>query len=89
MRRSLSILAAVAIAVSMAGEALAKDQCKDPATGKFIKCPPPAAAPATPAATKCRDSKTKKFVKCGTKGSEPVPTSGTAATSPTVPSHPN
>ncbi len=44
-------------------------QCKDPKTHKFIKCPPTAAASATPAATtaktQCRDAK-GKFVKCPT-----------------------
>jgi hypothetical protein len=48
MNRALAIFAAFALALSIAGAADAKTaQCKDPKTGKFIKCPPPAAAPAT------------------------------------------
>ena len=52
------------------GSAQAAEKCRD-AKGKFMKCPPPAAAKA---ATKCRDMKTKKFAKCGAPGTEPVPT---------------
>ena len=40
--------------------------CKD-AKGKFIKCPPPAAAPAT----RCKGP-TGKFAKCGTPGAKPM-----------------
>ena len=49
------------------------NQCKD-AKGKFIKCPPTAAASATPAAatakTTCRDAK-GKFIKCSTTPTTP------------------
>jgi Amt family ammonium transporter len=43
---------ALAICSAISGDAVAK-ACKDPATGKFIKCPAAAAAPAAtaPAAT--------------------------------------
>ena len=45
--------------------ASAATQCKDAKTGKFIKCPPPAAAAAAPAkAVQCKDPKTGKFIKC-------------------------
>ncbi|WP_019831603.1 hypothetical protein [Sphingomonas sp. PR090111-T3T-6A] len=40
--------------------------CKD-AKGKFTKCPPAKAAPAT----QCKDAK-GKFAKCGTPGATPV-----------------
>ncbi|MBV9996282.1 MAG: hypothetical protein JO127_13840 [Caulobacteraceae bacterium] len=56
MRRSLALIAAVAIALA-AGAADAK-QCKDPKTGKFIKCPPAAAATAAPATTAAAASAT-------------------------------
>ena len=50
-------------------------QCKDPTTHKFIKCPPTAAASATPAATtaktQCRDAK-GKFTKCPTTPAAPA-----------------
>jgi hypothetical protein len=69
-----TIILAAALSVLLAtlsgGQAFATDQCRD-ASGKFIKCPPPKAAPPV---TKCRDIKTKKFAKCGTPGTEPVPT---------------
>jgi hypothetical protein len=42
--QKMLVLAAVA-ALALASVADAK-QCKDTTTGKFIKCPPPAAAPA-------------------------------------------
>jgi hypothetical protein len=66
-----SILLAVVLGLGFAalGSATAMaEQCRDD-KGKFIKCPPPAAAPAA----KCRDMKTKKFAKCGREGTEPVP----------------
>ncbi len=43
-------------------------RCKD-ATGKFIRCPSPAAAPL---AGHCRDIKTGRFAKCGTPGTKPA-----------------
>lgn len=66
MRRSLTILATLAFAASLAGVAEAAP-CKD-AKGKFVKCPAPAAA-----TVRCRDKTTKAFAKCGTKNTEPVP----------------
>ncbi|WP_288338475.1 hypothetical protein [uncultured Sphingomonas sp.] len=41
--------------------------CKDAKTGKFIKCPPKAAAKAV----RCKDAK-GKFAKCGTPGAKPM-----------------
>lgn len=64
MKRILALAFILAIS---AGVADAKS-CKD-ATGKFIKCPPAAAAMATPAtptattAVRCKDAK-GKFMKC-------------------------
>lgn len=58
--------AAMLVAVAIAGPALAAAPCKD-AKGKFIKCPPPAAAPAA----KCRNA-TGAFAKCGTPGAKPA-----------------
>ena len=68
MRKALVLAATLAIALSSAGASLAAAPCRD-AKGKFIKCPPPAAAPAKP--TKCKDAK-GKFAKCGTPGAKPV-----------------
>ena len=69
MRKTLATVATLAFALTVfsAGDVFAA-QCKD-AKGKFMKCPPPAAA----VAKKCRDIKTKKFAKCGAAGTEPVP----------------
>lgn len=67
MRRTLSLFTVAAFAFSLAGAASAAAPCRD-AKGKFIKCPPPAAAK-----TQCRDVKTKKFAKCGLPGTEAVP----------------
>ena len=64
--RTLALVAALSTAV--AGSALAAAPCKD-AKGKFIKCPPPAAA--KPAATRCKDAK-GKFAKCGAPGAKPA-----------------
>lgn len=41
--------------------------CKDAKTGKFIKCPPKAAAKAV----RCKDAK-GKFAKCGTPGAKVI-----------------
>lgn len=65
MLKSLSIVAAFAIALSGASVASVAP-CKD-AKGKFTKCP--ATAPAKP--TKCKDAK-GKFAKCGAPGTKPV-----------------
>jgi hypothetical protein len=64
MRRSYAI--AVLVIATIAGSAIAAAPCKD-AKGKFIKCPPAAAAPAAP----CKDAK-GAFVKCGTPGAKPA-----------------
>jgi hypothetical protein len=45
MHKTLILAATLAFALSTG--ALAKEPCHDPKTGKFIKCPPPAAAHAT------------------------------------------
>ena len=94
MHRILSLIAAAALALSVAGTADAA-ACKDPATGKFIKC----AAAATPAPTggytldakgKCHDAKGKMAKKSMCAGSAtattstPTPTGGTAITSATT-----
>ena len=66
MRRSLTLLATIAFAASLAGAADAAP-CKD-AKGKFVKCPP---KPAVKPATKCRNAQ-GHFAKCGTPGAKPV-----------------
>lgn len=63
-----AVLLGLGLAVLGNGEVFAAQQCRDD-KGKFIKCPPEPAEPAT----RCRDVKTKKFAKCGTPGTEPVP----------------
>ena len=55
----------IAIA-SLAVSPVSAAACRD-AKGKFIKCPPPAAAKAT----RCKDAK-GKFAKCGTPGAKPA-----------------
>ena len=67
MSKSLSLVVALALALSTFGSsALAAKQCRD-SKGKFIKCP--ATAPAKP--QQCKDAK-GKFVKCGAPGAKPV-----------------
>ena len=62
-------LVLIAFAASLAATgATAADKCRD-AKGKFIKCPPPAAA--KPAAARCKDAK-GKFAKCGAPGAVPA-----------------
>ena len=65
MRRSIALLAAVSLLTAASGAMAAP--CKD-AKGKFVKCPPAAAAPA-----RCRDKTTKAFAKCGAPNTEAVP----------------
>ena len=60
-------LAAVALSLAVTGNALAAAPCKD-AKGKFIKCPPPAAAKTV---ARCKDAK-GKFAKCSAPGAKPV-----------------
>lgn len=68
MHRNLVIGALLAFAMSALASGADAAQCRD-AKGKFIKCPPAAAA-----AKHCRDKKTKRFAKCGAPNTEPVPT---------------
>lgn len=63
MFRFALALAAVAM---VASPTMAANRCRD-AKGKFIKCPPPKAAPAK----KCRGAH-GKFVKCGTPAAKPA-----------------
>jgi hypothetical protein len=64
----LATAAVLALSLALVGAADAKP-CKDAKTGKFIKCPPAAAAPAK--AVKCKDAK-GKFAKCGAPGAKPI-----------------
>lgn len=57
-------LLAVAAALTLATAPVAAAPCKDPKTGKFVKCPPAKAA-------RCKSAK-GQFVKCGTPGARPV-----------------
>jgi hypothetical protein len=59
------LLATAALALT-ASPALAAP-CKDPKTGKFIKCPTTAPAKVT----RCKAAN-GKFAKCGTPGAKPV-----------------
>lgn len=59
--RSIVIAFSAAIAVAAVPASVQAAPCKD-AKGKFIKCPPKAAA-ATPKKAPCRDAK-GKFIKC-------------------------
>ncbi len=60
------LLAAASLSLLAGAPALAAP-CKDPKTGKFIKC----AAKAPAKATRCK-SANGKFAKCGTPGAKPV-----------------
>lgn len=53
-------------AICMTAAPVAAAPCKDPKTGKFVKCPP---APTKP--VRCKDAK-GKFAKCGTPGAKPA-----------------
>jgi len=66
MHRALATIAGFALALAVAGAADAKS-CKDPKTGKFIKCPPAAAATVTtpPAAAEHGKPHCVKGVPCG------------------------
>jgi hypothetical protein len=66
MRRAIASAAVLALSLAAFGTADAK-ACKDPKTGKFMKCA--AAAPAKP--VKCKDAK-GKFAKCTAPGAKPV-----------------
>lgn len=59
MLRTIALLLAVAFGLTT-GFADAKS-CRDPKTGKFIKC---ATMTPKPKPTPCRDKKTGKFIKC-------------------------
>lgn len=62
----IRIALALAAVSMVASPSVAANRCRD-AKGKFIKCPPPKAAPAK----KCRGAG-GKFVKCGTPGAKPA-----------------
>lgn len=64
MRKYLMALSAIGLVASSAPTLAAP--CRN-AAGKFVKCPPPAAA--KPA--RCKDAK-GKFAKCGTPGAKPA-----------------
>lgn len=66
MRMKTYSTAAVLFAIAIGGAPLSAAPCKD-AKGKFVKCPPSAAAPAA----RCRNAK-GAFAKCGTPGAKPV-----------------
>lgn len=66
MTRTLTLIVAIAFAVSLGTSADAKS-CRD-AKGKFVKCPPAATATAP---AKCRDAK-GKFAKCSAPGAKPA-----------------
>ena len=66
MRMIVRSTAAMFIAFAFTGSAFAAAPCKD-VKGKFIKCPPPVAAPAV----RCRNAK-GAFAKCGTPGAKPA-----------------
>lgn len=61
MRRSILAVAVLAFSIAAAGASDAAI-CKNSKTGKIMKCPAPAAAPA---GKPCRDPKTGKLMKCG------------------------
>lgn len=60
MRSMLAVAAALSLVACPAYAA----PCKDPKTGKFVKCPPVKAV-------KCKNAK-GQFAKCGTPGAKPI-----------------
>lgn len=60
--RQFAVAIAAALALIAAPAVVSAAPCKD-AKGKFIKCPPPAAAAAPAKKAPCRDAK-GKFTKC-------------------------
>ncbi len=62
--RSLMAVAAALTLIAGSAPALAAP-CKDPKTGKFVKCPAASAK-----AVKCKNAK-GQFAKCGTPGAKP------------------
>lgn len=56
-----------AVALTMTASPALAAPCKDPKTGKFVKCP--AKAPAK--ATRC-NAPNGKFAKCGMPGAKPI-----------------
>ena len=73
VRSFLAVAAALSLVI---GTAAGAAPCKDPKTGKFIKCPPPAAkvtktTTTSKTTTRCRNAK-GQFAKCGTPGSHPA-----------------
>lgn len=60
------LLAAAAVSL-LAASPVAAAPCKDPKTGKFIKCP----AKAPVKVTRCKVAN-GKFAKCGTPGAKPI-----------------
>lgn len=73
MRQLMPIFTAFVLALAIAGGADAAAKCKDPATGKFIKCPPAAAATVPTPPKQCKDPKTGKFIKCPSAAAASVP----------------
>ena len=59
-----TFLAAAAALSLMVGSAAGAAACKDSKTGKFIKCPPPAAATVKTSATKVTATKTTSTKVC-------------------------
>jgi hypothetical protein len=66
MIRSMLATAAL-VSLTLGAVAAPAAPCKDPRTGKFVKCPPPAAA----SGARCKDAK-GKFARCGTPGARPA-----------------
>ena len=60
----LFLITAAALSIAAVSTPTLAAPCKD-AKGKFTKCPPKAAAPAT----RCKDAK-GRFAKCGTPGAK-------------------
>jgi hypothetical protein len=63
---------ALAIALSLSAGGAYAAQCKDPATGKFIKCPPAAAAPAAAPAPAAKPAAKPASTTTATSSSKPA-----------------
>jgi hypothetical protein len=64
----IRVILVAAATVSLLSTAAIAAPCKDPKTGKFVKCQPPKSAAAP---KRCRDAK-GHFAKCGTPGAKPA-----------------
>jgi hypothetical protein len=67
----ITMIVMATLATAMVASVSAAFPCKDPLTGRLIKCPPRSSTGPTKA-TSCKDAK-GRFVRCGTPGAKRIP----------------